>query len=267
MRPVLSDYPEAHEAFLKRAKGILEEHHLPYLCLKTLSDAETEAQHDCTKMDEWVIATLPLKETPEENWKALRNKVRNCIRKAERSGLKVHIGKDCLSEFYDVVADNMHSKGAPTYGFSFISEVVHEFGEDSEVITLRLNEEIIAELLLLFHKKTAYIPFASSRPGTLHMSPNNLLYWQIIYQSCLRGMKILDFGRSQRDSGSLQFKLGWGAEIAPQPFLIYSRDGVNPPLNSKKNQIDVVVYTLQRLPRPIADRVGPVICRQVAGLL
>jgi FemAB-related protein (PEP-CTERM system-associated) len=264
--PVLSDYPEAHEALLKRARGILEERHLPYLCLKTLSDSDQDGS-GFKKMDDWVIATLPIKETPEENWKNLRNKIRNCVRKAERSGLKVRVGKDHLAEFYDVVADNMHSKGAPTYGFPFISEVARSFGDDAEVISLWDGDRIIAGSLLLFHKKTAYIPFASSRPNTLHMSPNNLLYWQIILQSCLRGMTLLDFGRSQKGSGSLQFKLGWGAETAPQPFLIYSRNGAEFPVDSKKGQADFVVATLQRLPRPIADRIGPVICRQVAGLL
>jgi FemAB-related protein (PEP-CTERM system-associated) len=268
--PVLSDFPEAHEALLKRARRILEERRLPYLCLKTLSESEPEENGrppDFKKMDEWVIATLPIQKTPEENWNNLRNKIRNCVRKAERSGLKVRVGKDCLREFYDVVADNMHSKGAPAYGFPFISEVAQSFGNDAEVITLWLEDQIIAGALLLFHKKTAYIPFASSRPNTLHMSPNNLLYWQIIHQSCLRGMNLLDFGRSQKDSGSLQFKLGWGAEIAPQPFLIYSRNGVEPSFESKRGQADFVVHTLQRLPRGIADRIGPVICRQVAGLL
>jgi serine/alanine adding enzyme len=265
--PVLSSSPEAHEALLKRARAILEENHLPYLCLKTLEHSEKEETFGFKKMDDWVIATLALKETPEENWDQLRNKIRNCVRKAERSGLKVQLGKACLAEFYDVVADNMHSKGAPAYGYPFMFELAKAFGDQAEVITLWLDDKIVAGSLLLFHKQTAYIPFASSRPNTLHMSPNNLLYWQIIHESCKRGMKTLDFGRSQKDSGSLQFKLGWGAETAPQPFLIYSRSGVDLSKDSKKSQADAVVYTLQRLPRGIADRLGPVICRQVAGLL
>jgi len=92
-------------------------------------------------------------------------------------------------------------------------------------------------------------------------NPNNLLYWEIIKRSCRRGETVLDFGRSPRGSSNLDFKLRWGAQELPQPFYMYAPKGEPPRMNARDPGVQRLVRLWQRLPRALADALGPTICR------
>jgi FemAB-related protein (PEP-CTERM system-associated) len=262
---VLAETPAAHDALARRARTLAEELRVSYLLLKTLE--EKPPLPTFQKLDSWVIATLPLQSDPEALWRGLRDKIRNCVRKAQRNGLTARWGAGELPHFYDVLSENMHRKGAPIYGYEFIRELAEAFGNDADVITLRLGERVVAGALVLRHRGTTYVPFASSRPAYLAMSPNNLLYWEIIRRSCELGMELLDFGRSLRDSGPLAFKLGWGARAQPQPCYVHSTRGLELHLNPGQGAVKWISEGWKQLPRGWTEALGPVICRQIAGLL
>jgi hypothetical protein len=91
------------------------------------------------------------------------------------------------------------------------------------------------------------------------------MVWEIIKHGCLSGMTTLDFGRSLRDSTSLDFKLGWGAQTFPQPVHVLTTRGKD--LDLDPGDVKWFVNAWKLLPRSLVDRVGPLICRQIAGLL
>ena len=99
------------------------------------------------------------------------------------------------------------------------------------------------------------------------MCPNNLLYWEIIQKACQEKMEVLDFGRSMKNSGSLAFKLGWGAQRIPQPCYLYSNRPETLKLSPNQKGISIFVNQWRRLPRSWADRLGPVICHNIASLM
>ena len=106
------------------------------------------------------------------------------------------------------------------------------------------------------------MPFASSRAAWFHLNPNNLLYWEVIRRACQRGMGTLDFGRSPRDSGSLAFKLSWGAQVGAQPFYVHTFAGGRPHLAAADPSVQRLVRLWQALPRVAADALGPFVCRR-----
>jgi FemAB-related protein (PEP-CTERM system-associated) len=215
-----------------------------------------------TELPHWVVATLPLPKSAAEAWEGLRGKVRNCIRKAQRFGFEVREGRGEVDGFYDVLAENMHRKGTPIYGLPMMRALVDAFGPAANVITLLHEGRTVSGAILLTFNGAVTVPFASSRPGSFHMNPNNLLYWEIISRACAAGLHTLDFGRSVRDSTPLAFKLGWGAVTTPQPLLVRTLRGKAPRMDGESPVVRGLVALWQRLPRQLADLLGPWVCQR-----
>ncbi|MEO7273758.1 MAG: FemAB-like protein, partial [Vicinamibacterales bacterium] len=75
-----------------------------------------------------VAMTLPLPGDAGTLWNALDRKVRNQVRKAEKSHLTaVHGGRELMPEFYAVFARNMRDLGTPVYPQRFFATILEEF--------------------------------------------------------------------------------------------------------------------------------------------
>lgn len=89
------------------------------------------------------------------------------------------------------------------------------------------------------------------------MAGNDFMYWDLMRRACERGIKVFDFGRSKRGTGSFDFKKNWGFEPAPlhYEFKLLRRSEVpqNNPLNPK---YQLFIKTWRRLPRPMANFLG-----------
>jgi FemAB-related protein (PEP-CTERM system-associated) len=257
---ILADSPEAGNALLAEATRITRQERSRYLMLKSLGEEPLAA--DLDRRDLCVIAKLPLDPSPDVMWKGFRDKMRNSIRKAQKSEMDVRVGADQLSGYYDVLAENMHRKGTPIYGKTIMRELLAALGDRAEIVTLWKDGAVVSGAMVVYHKKVVYVPFASSRPAAFKWNPNNLLYWEIIKRACARGMEVLDFGRSPRSSSALAFKLGWGATVTPQPFYVYTARGAPPKLDVDARGVKRMISLWQRLPRRVADALGPAVCRR-----
>jgi FemAB-related protein (PEP-CTERM system-associated) len=257
---ILCDGEEAGQALLDEARRITRASGARYLMLKALDD-EPLARGFVWR-DRCVIARLPLDPDPDEVWRRLRSEVRRCVRKAQRGGLELRVGPENLRAFYDVLAENMHRKGTPIYGFPVLRELCAALGDRAEVVVAFAGGEALAGAVAVYHRGVAYTPFASSRERALPLSPNNLVNWEVIRRACMRGMAVMDFGRSPRDSGGLAYKLGWGAEVTPQPFLVEAVRGVAPALDVEAPWVRRLTGIWRGLPRFAADALGPRIYRR-----
>jgi FemAB-related protein (PEP-CTERM system-associated) len=257
---VLADDAAAGKALLDGARARAAQARVAYLVLKGLAEEPFASEFVCR--DFCVIAKMALPGDPQVLWKGFRDKIRNSIRKAQKSDLKLFTGPEQLQCFYDVLAENMHRKGTPIYGTEFMRVLCEALGENAEVFTLWRDGRAISGALVCYHKGTVYVPFASSRPEAFRFNPNNLIYWEIMQRACRLGMHTFDFGRSPRDSSTLAFKLGWGATITAQPFFVQTLKGAPPTFDVNTPGMQRLVRLWQHLPRPIADALGPSICRR-----
>jgi FemAB-related protein (PEP-CTERM system-associated) len=257
--PVLAD-GEAGEALMGEALRRARALNARFVVVKAVG-AEPHAR-GFDPVDRWVVARLPLATDPDVLWRGFRDKTRNAIRKGQRSGLEVREGHSELDGFYDVLAENMHRKGAPIYGRSLFRELVRELGEQAQIVTLADGGRTISGALVIRFGGVATVPFASSRPSSFHLNPNNLLYWEIISRACRAGMHTLDFGRSLRGSSGLKFKLGWGARTEAQPMYVHALRGAPPRFDVSARSVRVLVQLWRSLPRRFADALGPQVCRR-----
>src|SRR5579863_758528 len=191
-------------------------------------------------------------------WDRLDRKVRNQIRKAEKSGLTaVRGGAELLDEFYRVFARNMRDLGTPVYARRFFAEVLAAFSERARLVVVRLKDQPVAAGLTYRTRGQVEIPWASSVRDYNALCPNHLLYWTVMDTAVAVGCDQLDFGRSTPDEGTYKFKAQWGTVPVPLHWEYAGLDSEEPPDQSPKNpKFRLAIATWQRLPVWIASAVG-----------
>jgi FemAB-related protein (PEP-CTERM system-associated) len=198
-------------------------------------------------------------------WDGLDRKVRNQIRKAEKSNLTVASGGTALlDEFYAVFARNMRDLGTPVYSRSLFAAILAEFPGDARLHLVRLNGRTIAGALSYAFGDSIEVPSASSLREHRTLCPNHLMYWSIMEQAIAEGRTVFDFGRSTPDDGTYHFKEQWGA--APkQLWWEYSLQGKCelPAEDRHSSKFQAMIEAWKRLPVGVANVIGPHIARSV----
>jgi FemAB-related protein (PEP-CTERM system-associated) len=198
-------------------------------------------------------------------WDALDRKVRNQIRKAQKSGLaSEHGGAELLPDFYRVFARNMRDLGTPVYDQRFFAEVLRAFPDRTRLHVVRLNGQPIAAGLTFRTGGTTEVPWASSVRDYNNLCPNHLLYWSVIEAALAGGGDTLDFGRSTPDEGTFKFKQQWGAMPVPlhweYPLVA---DGVVPNATPTNPKYRMAIEVWKKLPLGVATFLGPRIVRAI----
>jgi hypothetical protein len=215
--------------------------------------------------DVWVTAQLDLERHEAAQWARLRSPMRAKIRHAQRAGLVAELGLAGFDGFYDVLSENMLRKGSPIYGARFMRTLLEALGTRGDILVLRHQGRIVSGALLAWFNGTMVVPFVSSRPSAFPLRPNNLLYWEIARRAIELGLRTLDFGSSMRGSSGLEFKESWKPRVEPIGSYVYH--GTNPapalvPADSAVARGTVKLWS--HLPRAVAERLGPFVCRWIA---
>ena len=157
-----------------------------------------------------VLMGVALSRDPEIIWRGLFPKVRNHIRKAEKSGLVVSCGgAELLGDFYRIYSENMRDLGSPPHHRRFFQAVLANFEGESNIYVVRLNNETIGAGFTMANGDILEIPWASSLERYNPYCVNHLMYWRILESACRQSYAWFHFGRSSRGSGTYQFKKQW----------------------------------------------------------
>jgi FemAB-related protein (PEP-CTERM system-associated) len=198
-------------------------------------------------------------------WEAFDRKVRNQIRKAEKSGLTRQVGgAELLDDFYHVFSRNMRDLGTPVYSRQFFAEVLAAFPLRTELHIVRQGTQPIGASLTFRTRSTTEVPWASSIRDYNALCPNHLLYWGMIQRAAALGCGVFDFGRSTPHEGTYRFKEQWGALAVPLCWEYALVDRRELPDTSPQNRkFDIAIKLWQRLPLPITNLIGPRIVRSI----
>jgi len=230
--------------------------HVELRHIKRCDDIEATKQHKVTMI-------LDLKTNEEKQWSGLDAKVRNQVRKAEKSGLQVVVGRmELLDGFYEVFCRNMRDLGTPVYGRNFFCNVLEEFPDTTRILSVILDGRTIASALLTWYKDALEVPWASSNRDFRQLCPNNLLYWEAIRFAIGVEARTFDFGRSTPGEGTYNFKKQWGARPVQLywQYLLRAGGGL-PDINPKNPRYRLAIQAWQRLPLMLTNLVGPHIVR------
>jgi FemAB-related protein (PEP-CTERM system-associated) len=200
----------------------------------------------------------------EAQWQRLDRKVRNQVRKAERSGLTaVHGGAELLGDFYAVFAHNMRDLGTPVYSHRFFDAILATFPESTRVFVVRRGAQPVATSIVHWHRDMIEVPWASALREFNVLCPNVLLYWSMLQFAIGAGMTTFDFGRSTPDGGTYHFKRQWGAVPSEMVWEYWTADGRARDLSPTNPKFALAIRAWQRLPLRVATTVGPLIVRNI----
>ena len=212
-----------------------------------------------------VAMVLDLAENAEAQWQGFNAKLRNQVRKAEKSGLTAEVGgNEFLDSFYAIFVRNMRDLGTPVYGRKFFEEVLRAFSDYSRIIVVHLEGNPIAAGLITWFRDTVEIPWASSIRDYNRFCPNNLLYWTALQYALSNGFKKFDFGRSTPGEGTYKFKEQWGAQpIQLNWQYILPKGALLPELNTKNPKFNLAIKVWQKLPLSVSRFLGPHIVKNI----
>jgi FemAB-related protein (PEP-CTERM system-associated) len=212
-----------------------------------------------------VSMVLDLAPTAEAQWSGFNAKLRNQVRKAEKSGLRFEQGRaELLDEFYAVFARNMRDLGTPVYARRFFAEVIETFPDHTRILAVRHEGRVIAAGIALAFRDTVEMPWASSIAEYKSLCPNNMLYWEAIRFAIEGRWRRFDFGRSTPDEGTYNFKKQWGAMPVQLHWHYLTGEATDlPDLNPANPKYRAAVRVWQRLPLVLTNRLGPMIVRSI----
>jgi FemAB-related protein (PEP-CTERM system-associated) len=206
---------------------------------------------------------LELAASAEAQWAALDAKVRNQVRKAERSGLRARIaGAEELDVFYRVLSRTKRDLGAPIWTKGFFDETFARFSREAEIHLVEGDGEAVAAGIALRFRDMLEVPWAGSLREHWPKSPNNLLYWSLIRRAIELGCRRFDFGRSTPGDGPFRFKAQWGARPVALHWEYWLADGASLPDFSPSNpKLRAASAVWRRLPVGVTRWLGPRIAR------
>lgn len=262
---IVAKNQEAFQALLDQAFQLKKESTARFVELRYREELPSYALSDGIAYGDKSTLILDVSPGVENLWKSFSPKVRNQVRKAQKSGLAVQIGGvELLDEFYRPFAVNMRDLGSPVHHPKFFSEIFRVFGDNVRLVLIREGKKTVGGLVVFFHKNMATVPWASCYRSYFSKCPNNLLYWETMQYACTRGCIQFDFGRSSLNSGTYHFKLQWGAVPFPLHWRIYGNNSTDnnsaqPPTESRVLRMASVLW--KHMPVGIANVVGPRIRR------
>ena len=198
-------------------------------------------------------------------WDRLDRKVRNQIRKAEKSGLTVERGgAELVGDFYSVFARNMRDLGTPVYSRRLFDEVFRVFPERTTLHVVRLDGRPVAAGVTYRTAKMTQLPWASSIRDYNTLCPNTLLYWDAIQYAADAHCEVFDMGRSTPNEGTFKFKQQWGASPVQLHWEYQLQAEHDLPNVSPANpKFHLAIALWQKLPLAITRHVGPMIVRAI----
>jgi serine/alanine adding enzyme len=212
-----------------------------------------------------ITVHLEMPATVELLWeKTFRAKLRSQVRRPTKDGMTARCGSEEIAPFYDVFARNMRDLGTPVLPRTFFERIAAVFGDRVVFVTVYTKEgRPAAAACALTWGDELEVTWASSLRELNRLSPNMLLYARLMEEAIGRGVRLFNFGRCTPDGPTHRFKQQWGGRDIPLPWAYWSRTGIASTPSPDRPIFRVATAVWSRLPLAIANRVGPVLARQL----
>jgi FemAB-related protein (PEP-CTERM system-associated) len=250
---------ESEDALLDHLKQAAESEEVDYLELRNRKCSLYPGFHSNTLYSTF---TTELSADPAANLKRLPRDTRYMIRKAEKAGLQTRHGVDQMNDFYALFVLSMHRHGTPVFPRALFDNLADEFQDRLDLLMLYSGTKPVAGVVSFSHRDTILPYYAGAGPEAPGLAANNLMYWELMKNAAVSGIRWFDFGRSKKSTGSYAFKTQWNMTEEPldyQVFLVKRKTVPNfSPVNPK---FERATRVWQRLPAGVAQRIGPRVVR------
>ncbi len=202
--------------------------------------------------------------TDADNLKAIPRKKRADLRKAIDDKWLVTDAAAPVDTFFRIYAESLRNLGTPVLPLRFYAAIKATFGNAVEISSVSGPDGPAAALMSFFFKDRVLPYYGGAVPAARRLHAYDLLYWSQMQRATSRGVRVFDFGRSKRGTGSFDYKTYWG--FTPEPlsyqYRLIKRTDL-PEINPLNPKYRLMVGTWRRLPLVVANRLGPIVARQI----
>jgi FemAB-related protein (PEP-CTERM system-associated) len=251
--------PEAEQELCRRAEQLARELEVKLLELRT----RHEVRGDLQAADRKVTVLLPLPASAEMLMGKFPAKLRSQIRRPMKEGMEARFGADQRDAFYAVFARNMRDLGTPVLSRRFFDEVARIFADEVVFCAVYYRDRPVAAGCGFIWGQELELTWASSLREHSQRAPNMLLYWELMQHAIGRGVRVFNFGRCTPNGGTHRFKLQWGGETVPLPWLQWSSNGTAAPPSPDRPLFHMATRVWSRMPLAMANTIGPWLARSL----
>jgi FemAB-related protein (PEP-CTERM system-associated) len=193
---------------------------------------------------------------------AIPRKQRAMVRKAMQNGLTSISNRD-TDILHRVYAESVHNLGTPVFSRHYFRLLSETFADAHDVTTVLHDDQPIASVLN-FHFRDEVLPYyGGGTTSARALAGNDFMYWEVMRRAgSERAARLFDFGRSKIGTGAFDFKRNWGFTPQPLHYCYQLREGASLPEHNPANpKYRLMIAAWRRLPRPVANLLGPPIVR------
>ena len=215
-----------------------------------------------------VTVLLSLPESPDELWSSFKSKVRSQIRRPLKEEMETRFGPEQGDAFYAVYAHNMRDLGTPVLPRRLFEEIARVFADEVTFAAVYAGDRPVAAGAGFTYGQEFEMTWASSLREFSRSAPNMLLYWSFMESMIRHDVRTFNFGRCTPGEGTHRFKLQWGGHDHPLPWIRWPAGpaGQRDPESGDDGPgrlTRLASAAWQRLPLGVANRLGPVVARQL----
>ena len=196
------------------------------------------------------------------NFSAIPKKQRAMVRKGISAGLQATPG--CSTEvFYRAYSESVRNLGTPVFPKKYFDILRTTFGKHCELLAVTTEDDRLVAGVLSFYFRDEVLPYYGGGTKLARsVKGNDFMYWDLMQRACERGIKVFDYGRSKKNTGSYHFKKHWGftpEQLHYEYYLVRSRSLPDLSPNNPKYRAFIGIW--KRLPLPLATLIGPYFAR------
>jgi len=209
------------------------------------------------KRDLYVTFRKEIDADNEKNMLAIPRKQRAMVRKGIDAGLIGEIDPN-VSRFYDAYSESVHNLGTPVFARRYFEILREVFGDDCEILTITQNGRLVASVMSFYFRDEVLPYYGGGTALAREVKGNDFMYWELMRRSAERGVRVFDYGRSKRDTGSYSFKKNWGFEPEPLHYeYVLVKASRVPDVNPLNPKYQRFINIWKRLPLGVTRVIGP----------
>lgn len=259
---ILATSPAASEALATAAIDLAKDLGLGSIDLRG-GDHPTGWAIDCST---YLGFSRPLASSRDEELAAIPRKHRAEVRKALANDLTVDIGQGRADRdaHFHAYATSVRNLGTPVFPRRLFDCMLDGFGDKADILTIRQYGAPVASVLSLYWQGSVMPYWGGGTTAARGLRANERMYFELMDHARARGMARFDFGRSKAGTGPAAYKKNWGFDPVPLAYARWTADGTAPrDTNPTSAKYRLMVDGWQRLPLWMANRLGPLISRQL----
>jgi FemAB-related protein (PEP-CTERM system-associated) len=249
--------PMARRALEDRACALATDLGVDYLELRN----RERTRPDWPAKDLYVTFRKPIDAESEKNMLAIPRKQRAMVRKGIQNQLESRLETN-VDDVYRMYSESLRNLGTPVFSKRYLQVLQEVFGPDVESLTIRHQGRPVAAVLSFRFRDEILPYYGGGSEAARGVAANDFMYWQVMERARADGLRIFDYGRSKKETGSYAFKCHWGFEpeqLHYEYFLVRAK--ALPDLSPKNPKYDRMIKVWRKLPLALTHLIGPPVAK------